>query len=82
VSAATKEGVIMLQVRRFALLIFVVVVTAFNVTILVLNLALPIRAAVGGLDYQALVADSDFKKAVQSIVETCRVNVDVGKVRC
>ena len=34
------------------------------------------------MDYKALASDEDFKKAVQTVIEACRVNVDIGKVRC
>jgi hypothetical protein len=36
----------------------------------------------GGMDYQALMSDADFKQAVQSIVQACSVNVALAKVRC
>ncbi len=64
------------------MLVLILVATALNVSILALNLTLPSRAAVAGMDYQALVTDSDFKRAVQTIVETCRANVELGKVQC
>jgi hypothetical protein len=64
------------------MLVLLLVATALNVSILILNLTLPSRAAVAGMDYQALVTDSDFKRAVQAIVETCRANVELGKVQC
>ena len=56
--------------------------TALNVSILIVNLSLPSRAAVANMDSHALAADTDFKQAVQSIVEACTVNVDIAKVRC
>jgi hypothetical protein len=57
-------------------------VTALNVAILLVNLSFPSRAAVANMDYRALVADPDFKRAVQSVTEACSVNVDIAKVRC
>jgi hypothetical protein len=63
-------------------LILLLATTALNVTILAVNLSFPSKAAVAYMDYPALVADADFKKAVQAIVEACSVYVDVAKVRC
>jgi hypothetical protein len=60
----------------------VITTTAFNVAILAMNLSLPSRASVASMDSNALAADADFKKAVQSVVESCTVNVDIAKVRC
>jgi hypothetical protein len=61
-------------------LVLILVATALN--ILIFNLSLPSRAAVAGMDYQALMTDSDFKQAVQSVVQACSVNVALAKVRC
>ena len=54
------------------------VVTLF----LIVNLSSSSVASVAGMDRQALTRDPDFVRAVQSIVEDCRVNVDIAKVRC
>jgi len=62
--------------------ILILALTALNASILILNASLPSRAAVAGMDYRALTTDSDFKRAVEAIVQACRVNVDLGKVRC
>ncbi len=40
------------------------------------------RAAVQGMNYQDLMHDADFTRAVKSIVEQCSVNVDLGKLKC
>lgn len=69
-----KPGVLVLALILMA--------TVLNVSILIFNLTLPSRAAVAGMDYHALVTDSDFKRATQTIVEACRVNADLGKVQC
>jgi hypothetical protein len=37
---------------------------------------------VANMDHQALVADADFKQAVQTIIQACIVNVGIVKVRC
>jgi hypothetical protein len=63
-------------------LTLIIVATALNASILIFNLTLPSRAAVAGMDYHALVTDADFKRAAQTIVETCRANVELGKVQC
>jgi hypothetical protein len=57
-------------------------VTALNVAILFVNLSLPSKAAVANMDHQALSADADFKRAVQTIIEACSVNIGVAKVKC
>jgi hypothetical protein len=59
-----------------------VVLTILNAVGLAINFALPSRAAVGGLSYQELVRDPDFLRAVQSIVQECKVNVDLAKLTC
>jgi len=63
-------------------LTLILMATALNVLILIFNLTLPSRAAVAGMDYRALVTDSDFKRAVQTIVQECKANVELGKVQC
>jgi hypothetical protein len=63
-------------------LALILAATALNVSILILNLSLPSRAAVAGMDYHALATDSDFKRAVQSIVEACTVNIGLDKMQC
>jgi hypothetical protein len=67
---------------RRTLLATLVVLTALNLIVMIVNLSAPSKAAVSGLTYRDLVADSDFTRAVQSIVEACRVNVDTAKVQC
>ena len=64
------------------MLVLILMATALNVSILIFNLTPPSRAAVAGMDYHALVTDSDFKQAVQIIVQECRANVELGKVQC
>lgn len=64
------------------MLVLLLVATALNISILIFNLTLPSRAAVAGMDYHALVTDSDFERAVQTIVQECRANVELGKVQC
>jgi hypothetical protein len=63
-------------------LVLMLVATALNISILIFNLSLPSRAVVAGMDSQALMSDSDFKQAVQSVVQACSVNVALAKVRC
>jgi hypothetical protein len=54
--------------------------TAVNVIVLVLNVSPTARAAIAGASYKELINDADFIRAVKSVIETCRVNVDVGRV--
>jgi len=56
--------------------------TALNAVVLTINVSLPVRAAVGGKTYNDLISDPDFTRAVQSIVQKCRVNVDIATVVC
>jgi hypothetical protein len=56
--------------------------TALNAVALAITVSLPTRAAVGGKTYEDLVADPDFARAVQSIVQKCRVNVDIATIVC
>jgi hypothetical protein len=63
-------------------LVLILVATALNISLLIFNLSLPSRAAVAGMDYEALMTDSDFKQAVQSIVQACSVSVTLATVRC
>ena len=64
------------------ILILLLAATALNVAILLVDLSFSSRAAVANMDYGALVKDADFKKAVQSIVEACSVNMNIAQVRC
>jgi hypothetical protein len=53
----------------------------FNLA-LIFNTSQSPRAAVGGMNYEALMRDSDFTRAVKSIAQECSVNVDVAKLKC
>ena len=68
--------------KRQTLIVLTLAVTALNVAILTLNLSFASKAAVSGMDYKALTSDEDFTKAVRTVIEACRVNVSIGKVRC
>jgi len=65
--------------RIFVLLL---AATALNVAISLVNLSFPSRATVANMDSRALADDADFKKAVQSIVEACSVNMNLAQIRC
>jgi hypothetical protein len=64
-----------------ALLSLLCLLTALNLSGPVLNLS-PARAAIAGMSYQELVRDPDFTRAVISIVQKCKVNVDLAKLDC
>ena len=68
--------------NRRLIFAFIGAATALNLLMLVLNISLPSRAAVSGINYKALASDDDFKKAVQTVVEACTVNANLGKVFC
>ena len=55
---------------------------ALNAIALIVNLSQSSKAAVGGMSYQDLMNDPDFTRAVKSIVQGCKVNVDIAKVNC
>jgi hypothetical protein len=62
--------------------VFLGLLTAFNVVALAINAVAPARAAVAGMSYQKLVHDKDFTRAVKSVVQACKVNVELGKLAC
>ena len=65
-----------------ALLSLLCLLAALNLSGMVLNLSVPVRAAIAGMSYQELVRDPDFTRAVISIVQKCKVNVDLAKLDC
>ncbi len=67
---------------RRAVTILLFFLTAANVIALAINVSATSRAAVAGLGYKELVNDDDFTLAVKSIVNGCRVNVDLARVTC
>jgi hypothetical protein len=52
--------------------------TVLNVMALSINFSQQSSAAAGGVSYQQLMGDPDFK----SIAEACTVNVDIAKLKC
>jgi hypothetical protein len=56
--------------------------SAVNIIGLAVTVSLQARAAVGGMSYQELMNDPDFARAVKSIAEACRVNVDIARLKC
>jgi hypothetical protein len=67
---------------RKTAMVLMCLLTALNVGVVVLNTSIPSRAALGGMTYQDLVNDPDFTRAVKTIAATCKVNVDLGTLRC
>jgi hypothetical protein len=55
---------------------------ALNAFALSVNLSRQSRAETEGMNYQKLMSDSDFVRAVKSIAEACTVNVDIAKLKC
>ena len=72
----------MLRTSGPKILVLLLATTALNGAILLVDLSASSRAAVANMDYGALVKDADFRKAVQSIVEACSVNMNLAQVRC
>jgi len=64
------------------ILVPICLATALNVGILILNVSLPSEAAVAGLHYRDLSRDPDLRRAVQAVVEACRVNLNLADIRC
>jgi hypothetical protein len=60
----------------------VALLLALNLAVLALGFSAPSRAAVAGMKSRQLEADPDFVRAVRSIVEHCKVNVDLARVEC
>jgi hypothetical protein len=67
---------------RSKIIVVLSAVSALNLIALAANLSLPARAAGNGSNYQDLVRDDNFVRAVKSIVESCTVNLDLDKVKC
>jgi hypothetical protein len=63
-------------------LMLLCLLSALNAIALIVNLSQPSRAAVAGMYYQDLMHDPDFTRAVKSIAQECRVNVDIAKLVC
>jgi hypothetical protein len=56
--------------------------SALNLFALVISNSPPSRAAVGGMSYEDLMRDPVFTRAVKSIAQECKVNVDIAKLIC
>jgi hypothetical protein len=72
----------MLSRATTVLMALLCLLTALNTVALIVNLSQPSRAAVSGMSYQELVQDPDFTRAVKTVVQDCRVNVDIAKLSC
>lgn len=72
----------MLRTTAITILLIGCLLTAINAGVLILQLSGSSKAAVAGMNAQSLASDADFKRAVQDVVEACRVNVDIAKVKC
>jgi hypothetical protein len=70
------------EMSRRGMIAILGLLVALNVIALAVNVSLPSRAAVGGMSYQDLMRDPDFTRAVKSIAQECKVNVDVPKLTC
>ena len=51
-----------------------IAMTAANAAMLAANISTPSYAKVAGMDWNRLIDDSDFRTAVERIVEDCSVN--------
>jgi len=62
------------------MMVIACLLTALNVLVLAISISQPSRAVTSS--YQSLIDDPDFARAVKTIAEQCRVNVDLGKLQC
>jgi hypothetical protein len=60
----------------------VALLLALNLVVMALDFSSPSRAAVAGMKSRQLEADPDFVRAVRSIAEHCKVNVDLARLEC
>ena len=67
--------------RKWVVTVFFAL-SALNAAGLVINFAAPVRASVAGMNFQHLINDKDFERAVNFIVEKCQVNVDIARLKC
>jgi hypothetical protein len=58
------------------------VLLVMNLIVLALNVSQVSRAAGVGLKFQDLIADQGFVRAVKSVAEQCKVNVDLARLEC
>jgi len=72
-----------IRLRMLSVLIpLLCLLTALNAISFIVNLSQPSRAAVSGMSYQDLLHDPDFTRAVKSVAQDCKVNVDIAKLVC
>jgi hypothetical protein len=60
--------------KYIALALGATLFTAINLAVLAANWSITARAEVAGMDYRDLIRDRDFRRAVESIVEDCKVD--------
>lgn len=66
-----------MNLPKAAVLILMLVLTAMNLGVLALNLAVRARAEVAGMDWFQLAKDDDFRKAVAQVVgSSCIIDSD------
>jgi hypothetical protein len=72
-----------MRARTFHLVLMMLLflLSGLNAIALIINLSQPTKA-IAGKSYEDLMRDPDFTRAVQSIVQACKVNVDIAKVVC
>jgi hypothetical protein len=72
-----------MRARTFHLVLGLLsLLSGLNAIALIINLSQPSRAAVGGMSYEDLMRDPDFTRAVKTIAQDCKVNVDIAKLVC
>ncbi|WFU75542.1 hypothetical protein [Bradyrhizobium sp. CB2312] len=82
-SIAFQTGSEMMSYRaRIVWIALLCSLSAVNLVVLAVNLSAPSKAAVKGASYQELLRDADFARAVKTIAEQCKVNVELAKLMC
>ena len=68
--------------KNMMVLVLISLLTTLNVGAVVISSSVASKAAVRGMHYRDLVDDPDFTRAVKSIVERCKMNLDLAKLKC
>ena len=72
----------MMRKPMISLLGLLGLLSVFNLIGLAVSLSQSSRAATGGMKYEDLIRDPEFTRAVRSIAQDCKVNVDLAVLKC
>jgi hypothetical protein len=71
-----------MKMLRIVIMAGLYILLALNLVVPIVNFSGSSKAAMAGMKFESLASDPDFVKAVKSIVEKCKVNVDLARVEC